>query len=808
MLRNYLLIAWRNLLKNKVFSFINIAGLAIGIAICLLLLQFISFEKSFDRFHEDKEELYRVRLDRYNNGELSTQWAAGSAAVGFALQENFPEMEDVVTMTGSDGVVKYEDKIFREKKVFYATAPFFSLFSYELLQGDPKTVLADPYKAVISESFASRYFGDQDPIGKQIKFNETDNIMISGIVADVPANSHLQFELLLSFETILARNGPEMKTYWQWDGFLTYVKVKAGTNMADLTVKLNDYVKEVEKDYLTQANHRMDFSFQPVTDIHLYSDFMAEAGPNGNGESVSFLSIIAVFILLIAWVNYINLSTARSSQRAREVGMRKTSGATRTQLIFQFLLESLLLNVLAGIIALTLYQLGQQAIMSLTGIPPESVLWAKYWFWPVFIGIILLGACLSGLYPAFVLSSFRPAWVLKGSFSGLVAQGNKINSFFSLRKGLVVFQFLASVLLITGTLAVYQQLTFMRNHDLGINVDQILVVKGPEVTDSTLLNKLETFRTNMLKNPNILEYAMSNSIPGDPISRNAGDVRRFSAPPSEGRQYLNMYGDRDFIDLYGLNVIAGRKFADEVMRDTSTVVFNQSAVRQMGFKELEEAIGEEIYLWGQKLRIIGVVEDFHIKSMKELTRPTIIQYAPYITAYQSMKVQTEDLDATLAYISDEYAHAFPGNPCEYFFVDEYFDSQYKSDVSFGKVFGLFTTLAILVACMGLFGLASFTIITRTKEIGIRKVLGASLSNITILLSKDFVQLVFMAGIIGIPLAWWGINSWLKAYPYQTELSAALFILPVFIIIIIALITVSSQILKTARRNPVDALRYE
>ena len=802
MLRNYLVIAYRNLLRHKAFSLINILGLAIGMAVCLLIFQYVSFEMSYDQFHENNTDIYRIRLDRYDKGELSTQWAGGSAAVGHAAKDKFPEILAHAVLTGRNAVISYNNREFREQNIFFATDSMFSVFSFPMIEGDPKTALSEPLSVVITEEMARKYFGDEPAMGKTLEINGDNLLKVTGILKDIPDNSHLQFDFLFSFSTLVQGN-PSILTSWQWDGFLSYIKLRPDADPKALAQKINDLAAEEEKEYLAQANHRMDFSLQPITDIHLYSNFMVEAGPNGDGDSVFFLSIIAVFVLIIAWVNYINLSTARSVDRAREVGLRKTTGANRGQLISQFLFESFLINLLASGIALTIFQFAKGWLADLTGIPTAYNLWSTPAFWLAFTGMLAIGSLLAGLYPAFVLSSFQPVQVLKGALNS----GNSSGNGFNLRKALVVLQFAISVALIVGTLGVREQITFMTNYDLGLNIEQTMVIRGPGVADSTYADKIISYESELLKSPEISQFSLSTLIPGNRTS-NAGGIRLVGMDESESKQYGFFWVNNGFIDLYGLDVIAGRKFAEESFRDTNTVIFNEAAVKHLGFDKPEEVIGKRIEFWGDQPTVIGVVKDFHVLSLKEEFRPTIMRYYPILGSFQSIKVNTANLEETIAYAEEQYKSFFPGNPFEYFFADEYFDAQYKSDRQFGQVFGIFTVLAILVACLGLFGLASFIIVKRTKEIGVRKVLGASVGQIIYLLSRDFLLLVIGANIVALPLAYWGISYWLETFPVRMAISPWLFILPFLIVVFIAWATVSLQTLKTANANPAKSLRYE
>lgn len=810
MLRNYIIIAWRNLIRHKVFSLINILGLAIGMAVCLLIAQYVQFERSYDQYHEHKDRIFRVQLDRYNNGELGTQWAAGCEAVGPEMKANFPEVEAFAKLYRyrSESILSYKDIQYREKRAFMTTESFFEVFSVDWLGGDKKNALSKPNTGVITESCARRYFGEENPIGKVLETNHGFDVEITGLIADFPTNSHMKLDLMISNATLVQLRGGNEEYNWQWDGHLTYLLLKPNTDLVALEKKLDALLLEQQGEYLAESNHRMDFSFQPLTDIHLYSHYLGEMEPNGDGNSVYFLSLIALFILIIAWINYINLSTARAVERAKEVGLRKATGASRTQIMIQFLWESLLLNTVAALISLTFFQLGRNWFATITDIPNDYVIWEEPIFWPAFIGMFCLGGLLSGFYPSWVLSSFDPVKVLKGKWTGSMQSNSRKQWTPSFRKGLVIVQLLASVLLITGTITVYQQLEYMQNHDLGVEIDQTLVIKGPGIFDSTLDVSMRNFQQELRKYPGITAVAGSGSIPGYIDYGNAGGIRRVGADPGESKQYQFIWADEFFDDLYGLEITAGRGFSDQVWKDTNTVVLNALAAQQMGFASAAEAIGQKIIFWSETPTIVGVVKDFHFKSMKEEPRPMIIRYWPTIVAYQSIRVNPQNMAQTIDVVRGNFETFFPGNPFDYFFLDEFFDQQYRSEEKFGEVFSWFALLAIVVASLGLFGLASFTLMNRTKEIGIRKVLGASISGIWLLLSQEYIVLIILANLIGLPISWWGINHWLESFPYQMEVGVELFFIPFLMIMLISLLTVSFQTIQTARKNPIESLRYE
>nr|WKN40119.1 ABC transporter permease [Tunicatimonas sp. TK19036] len=807
MLKNHLTIALRNLLKHKVFSLINILGLAIGMAACLLILQYVSYELSYDDFHANKENIYRLKQNRYNKGVLTTEWAAGCAAIGQAMKEAFPEVEEYARFRSFSGVVINRNAAggpirFKEEKMYMVSASFLPMFSYDLIQGDEATALEKPYTVVLSQSAAKRYFGEEDPIGKRISVNDDNDFEITGVFEDIPAHSHLQFDFLFSFATFVEWVGEEVETAWQWDGFYNYIALVPGTDPALLEEKIPTLIEEKAGEELREYDADMSFILQPLTDIHLYSDYMMEAEVNGNGDAVYALLVIALFIIVIAWVNYINLATARSVDRAREVGVRKVMGSLRRQLIRQFLTESVLLNALAVVLALVLVLVSYRYFSVLTGKELTLSLFTTASFWGVVVAIFLIGAFLSGLYPAFVLSAFQPVRVLKGKMSAS-------KSGVLLRKVLVVVQFTASVFLIAGTLVVYRQITFMQDQDLGVDIDQTLVVEAPEVVDdSVYADRVQTFKTGLLRNSSIKSVTASTAVPGNKPGWNAGGIRLIHQDDSESNQYRVIGVDYEYVPTFELDIVAGRNFSEDYGTDESAVLFNESAVKLLGFDTPEEVLSEEIFFWGDTFHIVGVLKDYHQESLQSTIDPLIFRLIPASRSFFSMKVETAGLSGTIANAQEVYQNIFPGNPFAYFFLDDHFNQQYQADQRFGKTFGFFAALAILVACLGLFGLSSFMATQRTKEIGIRKVLGSSVASIVALLSKDFIQLVIIASLIALPIAYGVMHYWLEGYAFRINIAWWLLVAPIIAVLLIALFTISFQTVRAALADPAKSLRYE
>ena len=802
--RHFVKIAWRNLMRHKVYSGINIFGLAIGIAACLLILQYVSYELSYENFQVNKDRIYRVQQDRYDNGKLSTQWAAGAFGVGNAFKDAIPGIEDYVKVVGTGNVTtEVQNQPLKIEEVFFASESFFRIFTYPLLSGDKNTALKEPNTAALSETTARKIFGTTNVIGKSLQLNRKNNYLINAVFKDVPGNTQLKPNLLLSYSTFVKMNtdssgdGPE--NAWEWDGCLTYLLLRKDANPPAVEKKFAPIAEKFVGADMKKYNSAVVYKLQPLNDIHLYSHYMMEPGETGDGKTVYLLLGIAFFIVIIAWVNYINLATARAITRAREVGVRKAIGSRRRQFVFQFLSESAVMNGIALVLAILLVMIAIPGFNSLSGQKLTFTLFAKYQFWLSLAALFITGVFLSGLYPAFVLSGFNPIEVLKGNMGG-TKQSNV------LRKSLVVFQFAASLFLLTGTVTVYQQIQYMRRQSLGININQTLVVNRPIVgLDSTFPKKMAAFKDELSQNTSIKDITVSTSIPGEAVGWNAGGIKLVGADESTQKQYRVIGVDYDYMKTYGLKLVAGRVFSRSFGSDDSAVIFNTKAIQQLGFNKPEEALNKRIDFWGRTYTIVGVTENFHQQSLQDAYEPLILRLIPGVNGYLSVKTNGADAGKIINVVKGEWNKFFPGNTFDYFFLDEHFNDQYKADQRFGQVFGLFTGLAILVACMGLFGLASFTTIQRTKEIGIRKVLGASVFNILKLLYREFAMLLLIAFVISIPVAWFAASNWLQGYAFRISPHWTYFVLPFITIVVIALITVSFQSIKAAIANPAESL---
>lgn len=804
MLKNYFKIAFRNLSRYKGYSAINIMGLAIGIAACLLILQYVAFELSFENFQVKKDRIYRIKQDRYNNGKLSTEWAAGAFAAGNSFKDAIPEIEDYVKVLQRGQVItEVNNQPLKIEKMFFASESFFKIFTYPLVAGNPATALKEPYTAAISETTARKVFGSTNVVGKILKLNRIREYTITAVFKDAPVNTQIRPDLLLSYTTfikLVGDNNPEAA--WQWDGCLTYVLLRKNANPTNVEAKFPAVVDKLAGEEHKRYNSAAIYHLQPLSDIHLYSHYMGEPQPNGDGKTVYLLLGIAFFIVVIAWVNYINLATARAISRAREVGVRKAIGSSRKQLIGQFLFESAVLNIIAIVLALGLMMIAIPAFNSLSGHNLSFSLFGQLNFWLGLGSLFVVGVFFSGLYPAFVLSGFKPIMVLKGKMV-TTRQGAL------LRKGLVVFQFAASLFLLIGTLTVYRQIRFMQDQSLGLAIDQTMVVSPPIIrNDSTFLQQLTSFKDALINYPGIKQVTVSSNVPGDAVGWNAGGIRLVGTNESEGKQYRVIAVDYNFIPAYGLKMLAGRNFSKDFGTDPQAVIFNKMGIEQLGFNKPEEALGKKIEFWGEQFTIAGVTDNFHQQSLREAFEPLILRLSPGGNGFFSIKVSGAQVTPTIAQVKKEWSKFFSGNTFDYFFLDEHFNEQYKADQRFGKVFTFFTILAILVACLGLFGLASFTTMQRTKEIGIRKVLGASIPGILQLLYREFALLLLIAFVLAVAPAWYASHNWLQSYAFRSNIHWTSFVIPFAVIAIVALLTVSFQSIKAAVANPVKSLRTE
>jgi putative ABC transport system permease protein len=794
MIRNYLKIAFRNLWRHKAFSFINIMGLTVGMSACFLIFLYIQFELSYDSFHEKKDRIYRVVTDIKTPTEVIN--AAGpSWAAPPNIKDEFAEVESFVRVAGGDNVlIRKGDIKFQEKNSAWADSSFFKVFDFKLLKGNAQTALKEPFSIVFSETTAKKYFGDKDPLGQALLITgEGLPAVVTGIMKDIPENSQIKADVLLSMTTITKQWNKSLDSQWGNYGAQAYILLKPGADAKKLEGKFPGFLERRNGTEMKKNQMFATLFLEPLKDVYLRST--RNGSKSGNINNVYIFSIVAIFILLIACINFVNLTTARSAERAKEVGIRKVVGAAKMQLARQFVGESIIICLIAFILAIILSAIFLPSFNKLAGkIVSDGIFDHGQYIFYLFLAAVGIGL-LAGTYPAFVLSSFKPVIVLKGRF----ATGSRG---ILLRKGLVVAQFSISIALIIGTIVVYNQMNYMRSKDLGFSKDQMLVIdtNGDPAKDA--------FNQAIKSIPAVKATALSSSAPG---TGNPGAYSEIENKKGD-LQIANLdlyYADFDYIPLYKIKMVAGRAFSRDFATDTTqAMILNQAAVKMFGYSSPQEAIGRRFKQWGREGKIIGVVKDFHFRGLQEPIKPLSMRIEPGGSNLVSVNVSAANLPATIAAIENKWKQLIPNRPFSYFFLDEFFNEQYRGEERFGKLFLNFAILAIFISCLGLLGLASYSTMQRTKEIGIRKVMGASLGNVVTLLSKDFLLLVGIASLVAFPLAWWLMHQWLQDFPYRISIPWWVFAMAGLLAIAIALCTVSFQAVKAALMNPVKSLRTE
>ncbi len=810
MLQNYFKIAFRNLLRHKGYSLINITGFALGIACCILIMLNVLDELSYDRFNEKSDRTHRVALSGRVGGN-DFDIAVSCAPIGFTLVREFPEVEQATRIRNTGfPVIRYEDKVFSEERFWGGDSTFFDVFTTKFIAGTPEDALTKPNTVVLTQSTAQKYFGDENPMGKILNADNRTDWEVTGIVEDFPANSHFHFDFMGSLTT----NGDSRSTIWLSNNYYTYIVLKEGAIPEQVEAKFPNLIKkyvgpQIQKimgaslEDLFAAGGAYGYFLQPLNDIHLNSDLDNEIEPNGDGGYVLLFMLIAFGILLIACINFMNLATARSANRSKEVGIRKTLGSNKLQLIRQFLAETVFLTFISIVLAFIFVYIFLPGFNQMAGKQLSFAIFDVWYFVPAILGFTFLVGLVAGSYPAFFLAAFEPVKVLKGSLSSADKSGSP-----TLRGILVVFQFAISIILLIGTMVVNDQLNYVQNKKLGFNKEQVVVVKK---TDD-IGRQIDVFIETLHRNSNIISAANSSTLPGKNFNTNIHNL-----PGSAGEEaYLihEMRADVGFIETYQSEVAQGRYFSKDFATDSTGIVINETAANLLGFGD--DAIGKIINEMGNRpenqtsLTVVGVLKDLHFEFLHQKIRPMAIKLFRKngFGRYVSVRVAPDNVKETLAYIKETW-HQFAGAQAfEYAFFDQDFAKLYESEATTQRIMTLFATLAVIIACLGLLGLASFIAEQRTKEIGIRKVLGASVAKIVFLLSRQFTKWVVVANIISWPIAYFLMNSWLENFAYRTNLELTSFILAGCAALFIALLTVGYQTVKAAYRNPVDSLHYE
>jgi putative ABC transport system permease protein len=806
MYKNYFLIAWRNLAKKKAYSAINILGLGVGIACCFLIFTFVQTELSYDTYHTKRDRIYRVthgsRIseDPKNLSKAAPSWVWGNAPIGPALKRDFPEIEKVVQFSGrADILLTHDDKKYQENGVFFMDSTVFDVFSWSLLQGDPKTALVNPYSIVLTQSTARKYFGSENALGKTLRGTDAPGrayageYLVTGIMADLPDNSHFKFNALLSLSTF-KKSLPEIFDNWDYADFYTYFLVNEKFDEAAFKQKLPGFAQRQLKDPKT----RYLIELESLNDVYLKSDADRQPGETGSLSNVYVFSIIALFILVIAMINFMNLSTARSMERSKEVGIRKSIGAARGSLISQFLGESFVIVCLSMITAVCLVVISLPFMTGFTGKEFNIGLLVNWKSIPIILGGMVLIAFVAGSYPALVLSGFDPVHILKGI--------NKSAAGVNLRRGLVVFQFSLSILLIAVTIIVYTQMNHLLDKDLGFDKESMLVIDYNY--DEAVNAKSQLLKTTLESNPSILSAAFSRSVPGSHFPNAGTEIETKDGEMKMMTQPIFEVGI-DFIPHFGLELVAGRSYSREFASDSSrALVINEAAAKQYGYKNAREIIGKKFSQWGRTGVVIGVVKDFNFTSLHQKIEPLTLPFQAYSSRYLSIKFKSQNVTKTVEQVRAVWSEIAPQRPFLFSFLNEDFNRQYQADFTFRKLFTTFSCLAIGIACLGLLGLATYMAEQRTKEIGIRKVLGADFRTIVMLLSSDFIKLVVIAILIATPVAWYVMNQWLEGFAYRVEISFWVFILAGLIAFLIVALTISYQSVKSALMNPISSLKSE
>lgn len=809
MIRNYFKIAWRNLMKYRFISFINLFGLTVGLTCCLLIATYILNELSYDRYNTNADNIYRVTRSFNNDqGVVSLNLSTVSPPFGYYFPTDFPEIKKMTRLL-DNGItpLRYKEKLINEQHVYFADENLFDVFTVKVTKGNPKTALADPYSVMLSEANAKKYFGDEDPMNKTLRCNNQFDLKVTGVYKSFPANSHIHPEMMVSFNTLkdtLVYGAENLRTNWGNNSFFTYLLLPGHYDIKNMESRFPSFIDKhmAGQEYVgKQASKYTKISLQKLTDIHLYSHTDYEAESNGDINRVYIFAAIALFILLIACINYMNLSTARSALRAKEIGIRKVVGAERKELIFQFLSESVIVTVIAGIFAIVFLWLTLPWLNKVSGQELSMNILLQ---WQVLVPVLLAPVAvglISGIYPAMFMSSFRPIQTLKGIFK----VGGRSVSF---RKVLVVTQFSISIILIITTVVVFQQLHYMQQKSLGFDKEQIAVIPY----NGALNDKFEAFRNDLLANSNIKNASRSSRIPtgrlldaqdaftmsGDSLQQSGTDIKLVAV-------------DYDFIPTYGIKMAAGRNFSRDYGTDTAGFIINEAAVKALGWKSSQDAVGRDFKYGNIMGHIIGVTKDFHFENMHQAIVPLVFEmFPPRISFFNNLSVKFSGTSAAAAleHLETTWKKFLPEIPYEYTFLDDNFNKLYESEQRQGTIFTSFACIAIFIACLGLFGLSAFTITQRIKEIGVRKVLGANVGSIVALLSKDFLKLVLIAALIAFPIAWYSMHSWLKDFAYRIDMQWWVFVLAAIAALLVALLTVGFQAIKAALANPVKSLRTE
>jgi len=801
MLKSYLKSAFRFILKRKGYSIVNIIGLSIGITACLLISWYVRFHNEYDKQIPNNDRVYRVIYQRWSESGDRVRFASASPTIGPSIKKEFPEIQDYGRAYKIEGVFFNKDIFFEETSAFYGETNTLKILGFDIIKGDKETNLDAPRKVVISESTAKKYFGNENPIGKSLSFNKTTELEVTAVFKDRESDFHFKPNIVVSLSSWVETNPKIFTEGWFYSGFYTYVRVREGGNPNDINKKIAGLIEKELGETLRQYKMGMSFELQPLKDIHLTSHFMHEIEPNGDRASINLLEIVAWFILLIAWVNFFNLSTISSLKRIKEIGIRKVVGASRVNLISQFLFESFIINFLAIVAALILFEITQPIFANIAGLPVKSSLYFEGWFLLTLLLSLLIGTVSAGIYSVSGITSSSLINVIKGVSFGVSKKSG-------LKKVLVAFQFTIAIALIAGTIGVYSQYQYISKRELGFNKNNMLVVKAPVVGDTSLIRKLWVYEQEVKNKANVKGVTFSSIIPGKPNMFNRGGIYRLGDDPNNSKNYRVTEADSHYIDVYGLKLLAGTGFTGVISTDKNLVIVNRTAALQMGFGSEADAVGKEIVMEGQNFKITGVVIDFFQLSPKESIEPQIFRYPRRFQGYFTINYNGNDVANIMQTVESTYKELFPNNPFDYFYLDQFYDKQFQYERRFGIVFMLFSVLSLIITVLGLLSLSAFTSEMRRKEIGIRKVMGASVPSLIRLLYQEYILLLIGASIIALPAVLFFIRKWLVSFALKADITIWIFIVPVFLIAIISVVTVSIQSYRAANQNPVICIKYE
>ena len=797
----YFKIGLRTILKNRLFSLINIIGLATGITAFLLIFLYVRYERSYDRFYQASDRIYRLLYERSSAEGESVKFASCCPPAAIRIRELYPEVEKIARVFRYRATVIFGDRKYYEERMFFVEPQFFEVFNTEMVTGDPATGISAANTAFISESYAKKYFGDDEPLGKTIVVDKEMSFVITGIFRDFAGNSHLRIDIMLSWPNLLTHYGPDIEMSWGDTGFFTYLILNPSASAVEFEDKLKSLVESDFGEVLRHYKLTLDLKVQPLTDIHLDSAFMQELEANGNRATVTLLNIIAFFILIIAWVNYINITTARSLTRAMEVGLSKAIGAGRKQLMARFFIETILINFASLLISLLFIGLTWPSFSDFTGIAEDYVPWRQAWFWLTAGFLFFCSVILSGTYPVLVLTSFSTSEVLRGKY---IHSGSGI----LIRKVLVAFQLIMAISLITCTILVFRQVTFLRNQDKGINIKDVLAVRAPRVRDEAFGSRLQAFREELLRDQIISRFSVGTEVPGRQILWDAGGIFKVGSDQSKNYQIIGI--DYDYILLLDAEIIAGRNF-DRTFSDSSSLLLNETAVRWMEFESPLAAVNQKVNYWDNIYTIAGVVKDYRQQSPKEAFEPTIYRFMPHgrdVRGFFMMKFLPGNEARLLEITEKTYNEFFPDNPFDYLFLEDYYDQQYRDEKLLGTVFGIFALLAIIVTCLGVFGLTTFLMLQKVKEISIRRISGSGVAGIIMLFSGEFIRITGVSLIIAVPLCYYWVSGWLKSFEIRMELQIWNFLAPGLVVLAMTLATIGLIVYKTSLSSPAQNLKSD